>query len=170
MITTGLNLLIPHLHTTGMIRTLTCLFIFHSLLYHHHNLQSNQKIKMRNCALNIKEQKRKFEPITDDYYIDSHGHMPGCPLACLHQGETWPATVAVTIERKTPASHPAQAPLTDLQHHIKVMRLNRTTRLTFSSQTHLLMFHSHPNQLSLLMLLGIPMMPYLMMVLPTWLK
>ena len=76
---------------------------------------------MRNCALNIKEQKRKFELITETLLrllLRLPWVYDRIPAGLLTPGGNIPATVAVipkdTIERKTPASHPAQDPLTDL--------------------------------------------------------
>ena len=121
MIPTRLNLLVPFLHTTGMIRILTCQYIFCTLLDIHHHLQSNQNMKMTNGALNIREQFKNFVPIIRNYnttatlifMVVSADHMDGSLRIFSHPLEgSIPMTVAVIpamIGQKIPASHPTQA-------------------------------------------------------------
>ena len=75
MISTGLNLLVSPLHTTGMIRTLTNLFIFHTLLdHHHHPIKSeNENEEWRiEYQRTIKKIRTDHPELDYDYYIDSH--------------------------------------------------------------------------------------------------
>ena len=120
MISTGLNLLVPPLHTTGMIRNLTCQFISHTLLDLRHHLQSNENMKMTTGALNIREQFKNFAQIIQNYntttiliFMVSVDHMDGSLQVFSHPLEgSIPMTVAVIpamIGQKIPASHPTQA-------------------------------------------------------------
>jgi len=89
-------------HYCGMIRTLTCLFMFHTLLDRYHHLQSKQKMRLKNGALNIKEELRKFVPIIRNLtttitstLMVSYDHMTGFLLAYFQPGGNIHTTVAV---------------------------------------------------------------------------
>ena len=104
----------------------------------------------------------------------SADHMAISLLVCSRPVEdSISTTVAVTLAmtgQKIPASHPTQAPPTDLQHHIKLTRLHGIIGLKHMKITHLLLIQSLPNRPSTLKLRGIQMILYLKMVLPTWSK
>jgi len=138
---------------TGMIRiSMTSLFISYILLVRHPHLHSNQKTTMKNGGLNIKEQLRKFVPIIRNYntITKSIFMVSADQMDLSHPLEgSIPTTVAAILAmtgQMIPPSHPTLAPPTDLQHHIKLMRLNGIIGLKYMRITHLLLIQSLPHR------------------------